>query len=150
MYITFRDNKNNRKWSFDDLKELKVTNDAVKVLCQDGFRSIEKQVDFTDILLEKEEEAAFEDILYIFKAYNDDLAYGEEYIEVHRDKKKAQKSLEKLVLEDYAFLTDATCLEDLRNNPEFKDDIIEPDHVEIRLDSGATKHYIIEKKKVYE
>jgi hypothetical protein len=54
MSITFIDEKNNRSVSYDSPVEIKIVeNGAVKILCDDNFRTIINAGEWTKIEIEK-------------------------------------------------------------------------------------------------
>ena len=80
--------------------------------------------------------------VYMYKEYNDGLAYGEEYIRLFYNKADAEALLAKRVEEDYHMHISVMAV-----IPDFKYDVIQSDYVSIK-NGEDTAYYIIEEKEV--
>lgn len=81
--------------------------------------------------------------LYLLKAYDDSLAYGEEYTRIHTTREAAREELRQLVEADFG-----VSLENLKMKSA-EGDFIEPDYVSIGTGRG-TSYYVIEEHCVEE
>lgn len=82
--------------------------------------------------------------MYLYKEYNDELPYGEEYTKLCPTKDEAQELLRVRVCKSYSVKS----LDELRADPEFANDIIEDDHVSIANDGGDVSYFVVEKHEV--
>ena len=82
---------------------------------------------------------------FVYKYYNDGFAYGDEYIEIFADKADAIATLREHVKEDYG--TFGT-MGEMKNDPEFKYDVLDDDYVRITNDGGDTNYYVIEEHDI--
>ena len=82
--------------------------------------------------------------IYLYKNYNSDLAYGEEYIKLFTEKKDAKSYFWGQVKEAYGKYPD-----ELLKDPAFANDYIDPDgHVEITNDGGDVNYFVVEEKEI--
>ena len=86
-----------------------------------------------------------ETTIWLYKEYNDELAYGEEMTRLFPAEETAKEFLKKQVKEAYGLT-----LEELRKDPDFQYDSLDDDHVTIVNDGGDTSYFWIEKKKLEE
>lgn len=81
--------------------------------------------------------------LYLYKEYNDELAYGEEYTELIVKKSHAEARLKERVKKAYRM-----SLEEMREDPMFDNDTLDDDYVSIQNDGDDVSSFIIEEKSV--
>ena len=79
--------------------------------------------------------------IFLYKEYNDELAYGEEFTRLFIDKGVAGSLLKEHVQNTYKMP-----LEEMRNDPEFVEDSLLDDYVSIRNDGGDCSFFIVEEK----
>ena len=82
--------------------------------------------------------------MFLYKEYNDELAYGEEYTKLCPTKDEAQELLRVHVCKGYGVKS----LDELRADPEFANDIIEDDHVSIANDGDDVSYFVVEEHEV--
>lgn len=82
--------------------------------------------------------------LYLYKEYNDELAYGEEYTELIVKKSDAEARLKERVKKAYQGMS----LEEMREDPMFIDDTLDDDYVSIQNDGDDVSSFVIEEKSV--
>ena len=80
-----------------------------------------------------------EDTLYVYKEYNDGLAYGEEFLKLCPSREDATDLLCKRIQEDYG-----KTLEELRADPAFSNEILDDDYVSI-CNGGPVSFYIVDR-----
>lgn len=79
------------------------------------------------------------DKVYVYKVYNDGLAYGEESIRLFNRKADALDCLKKDIKHAYSMI-----LEEMKEDPEYRNDTIEPERVIITNDGGDTSYFIVQ------
>ncbi len=80
--------------------------------------------------------------VYVYKEYNDDLAYGEELVKVFTTEKQAKKFLKKRILE-----CERCSFAELKSEASENDTVTE-DYVSIETGDGSVSYYIIEESEV--
>jgi len=83
--------------------------------------------------------------VYIYKTWNDCLAYGEEIIEVYDKKEDALQRLSHDVKEEFGGTP-----KELRNDPTFTMDCLdsmEDDYVAVARNDGSVDYFIVEAKE---
>lgn len=134
---------------FDD-----VEFDSGRYVCFDEFLGAEYQdssyirtllndYEYIEYLKDTEETEKTR-IAYLYKEYNDEIAYGEELTEIFEDEDDAKEFLKTHVFTSYGIT-----LEELRDDPLFREDIIDDDYVSIRNDGGDISFFIIEPKPIH-